>query len=192
MSVIHKRYGNCLVLELTILIFYSNLHIRFPTKLDGQNVTVAGWGSSHDTKCTTDTNSPSPNERCVFPFKEKSMGGGSNTKSVTYNSCTYASNPSTKNPICSDFYKQVHTLHPFPKFPIILEAENETVVCQNNTHGKFGWCRTSRTEFFNRKEDIENWGWCRSHCRKTGVMVQSRIRKRISSDTPGHNKNSRY
>ena len=154
------------------------------------DATVAGWGSFHDIKCTTNEHSPSENERCVFPFKEQPAVEGdqlSNNKAVTYKSCTYAANPSTKIPVCREFYKHVHTLKPFPRFPILLESENKTVVCHNNTHGKYGWCRTNSIEDKNLQvvedpsHDIrvkggqnDNWGWCRKHCLKTDVMSRSR------------------
>ena len=170
------------------------------------DATVAGWGSFHDTKCTTNHHSPSENERCVFPFKEQqSVQGGekSRNKAVTYTSCTYAANPSTHIPVCKEFYKHVHTLNPFPRFPIILEIENKTsIVCQNNTHGKFGWCRTNNNkdeelpEAENSSNDVngiagktDNWGWCRKHCLKTDVMMRSRKSGKAKKNEMGETEN---
>ena len=171
------------------------------------DATVAGWGSFHDTKCTTNHRSPSENERCVFPFKEQHSAQGENkasvNKAVTYTSCTYAANPSSKIPVCKEFYKHVHTLNPFPRFPIILEVENKTsVVCQNNTHGKFGWCRTndingeeltdmetSSNYVGGRIRKIDNWGWCRKHCLKTDVMMRSRKSSRVKKNKSGGTEN---
>ena len=88
------------------------------------------------------------------------------------------------------FYQNMHKLQPFPKFPIVLEADNETLMCHNNTHGRFGWCRTQK----NAKEDDseegknvypgekDNWGWCRQHCQNTHVMARSKGKKNDSTD----------
>ena len=160
--------------------------------MGSSNATVAGWGSFHDIKCTTNEHGQSQNERCEFPFEEKTSQNGQKESSgssqiVTYSSCTYAANPATKNPICKDFYHNVHKLQPFPKFPVLLEAESDTVVCHNNTHGRFGWCRTQRSA--KEEEEVglkiqekdlsfpgedDNWGWCRKHCHNTNVMIRSK------------------
>ena len=172
---------------------FSNYDADFLKTLGGRNASVAGWGSVHDAMCTTNQDSPSPNERCDFPFEEK-LVGASDDSTVSYKSCTYAANPSTKIPACKDFYKLVHTLKPFPKFPILLETENRTVVCHNNTHGRFGWCRTFAHEKGEEIKDTynksvehlgekmksfsgENWGWCRKHCHQTNVMRRSKNKK---------------
>ena len=168
-----------------------------PESLEGCNATVAGWGSFHDNKCTTDERSPSQNERCVFPFEEN-MQSGEKKKKIKYNSCTYAANPSTKNPFCKDFYQHVHRLKPTPEFPILLDIGNETIVCQNNTHGRFGWCRTSKDDRLEEGENElpynseynENWGWCRQHCHKTNVMLRSQSKGR-KKQREGHSMKSK-
>ena len=127
--------------------------------LGGFNGTVAGWGTFHDIKCTTNEHGPSQNERCKFPFEEKTLpknGSGTSdekTETVSYNSCTFAGNPATKNIACKEFYHNMHKLQPFPKFPVVLKTENRTIVCHNNTHGRFGWCRTQKNAKDNSKEE---------------------------------------
>ena len=175
------------------MVFLISRNIKWPElrKLGGFNATVAGWGSFHDIKCTTNEHGPSQNERCEFPFKENTLSEKQefgSVQTVTYNSCTYAANPGTKNPVCKDFYHNVHKLHPFPKFPVLLEAENETVVCHNNTHGRFGWCRTQKHAeedgggLETKEADLsfpgeeDNWGWCRKHCHNTNVMLRSKAK----------------
>ena len=185
---------------LPLFLFTRNgLHLELPETLEGCNATVAGWGSFHDTKCTTDERSPSQNERCVFPFEENIGSSNQQKKKIKYNSCTYAANPSTKNPFCKDFYQHVHVLKPSPNFPIILDIGNETIVCQNNTHGKFGWCRTSKDSGTEEdgsgssyhSEENKNWGWCRQHCHKTNVMKRSR--SKVKTNHGGEKfKNLRY
>ena len=164
-----------------LYVCYSDSYLELPETLNGYDATVAGWGSFHDTKCTTDERSPSQNERCVFPFEENIGSAAVGNKTVKYSSCTYASNPSTKNAFCKHFYQHVHRLKPFPKFPILLDVGNESVVCQNNTHGRFGWCRTLKDDSLEEEDDTEsyysgendNWGWCRQHFHKTNVMLRS-------------------
>ena len=44
---------------------------RFPDR--SGKVYVAGWGTTHDSKCTTNEFGPSPNAKCKFPFRFKSL-----------------------------------------------------------------------------------------------------------------------
>ena len=70
---------------LPLFLFTRNgLHLELPETLEGCNATVAGWGSFHDTKCTTDERSPSQNERCVFPFEENIGSTNQQKKKIKY------------------------------------------------------------------------------------------------------------
>ena len=183
MSLCKKNYK-------TLFVCVRDIAMPDTKDLGGLNATVAGWGAFHDLKCTTNEHGPSQNERCQFPFIErtKSKNGGDDDNSVTFNECTYAPNPGTKYPACHDFYLSMHNLRPFPKFPITLQTENETLVCHNNTHGRFGWCRT-----LENSNDIDadggddytgerdNWGWCRPHCYNTNVRLRSKGKIKIQS-----------
>ena len=61
------------------------------------NSLFQGWGTTHDSKCTTNEFGPSPNTKCKFPFRYLLL---------TFRGCVYAPSPSGAEGICISLKKE--------------------------------------------------------------------------------------
>ena len=105
-------------------------------------VYVTGWGALSGKKCVTNSDGPSPNQKCSLPFV---------WMNETMNHCSFQSTPSYEQPICRNFSEANPghwTAENLDTKVKIVDDKGKTVtLCYNELPGNHGWYEMTTSSF---------------------------------------------